>query len=381
MKVLILSVTAGEGHNSTAAAIRDSLVARGAECEILDTCLRINRALYSIISRGYLVTTKNFKRLYASVYTHLEKRRSNSFTASATRTSYGMIFRRVYKYIQEYRPDVIVYTHVFAGTLLDVIKQKKQLCTPSVGILTDFVMHPFWEESLRTDRVVIPNELLIPAAERKGLRRDQIAPIGIPIRPGFADSVPKEEARARLGLAPDKHTLLLMGGSMGYGSIAKTLVEIDALEEDLQIVVVCGNNKKAKAEIDGMSFRKRVLSLGYTKEIPLLMDAADCIVSKPGGLTTSEALAKRLPMIIVNPIPGQEDRNAEFLLNCGAAMRVGLGTRLSDAVYQLFHHPGRLELMQRSIDMIRKPNSTRDLTDMILSLGSRADAALPAATR
>jgi processive 1,2-diacylglycerol beta-glucosyltransferase len=279
-----------------------------------------------------------------------------------------MIKKKIVSYIEEYNPDVIVYTHVFAGIFLDVIAEKMPLRARTVGIVTDFVMHPFWEEALRTDRVVIPNELLIPAARRKGLLPEQIVPSGIPIRRQFSGTREKAAARRELGLDETKPTLLLMGGSMGYGSLCDNLRALDGLETDMQLICVCGNNKKAKEEIDAQSFTHRVLNFGYTDKIDLLMDAADCIVTKPGGLTTSEALAKRLPMIIANPIPGHEDRNAEFLLNSGAAAMATKTARLTDVVYQLFYHPERLEQMRANIDLIRKPNAAADLITLIESL-------------
>ncbi len=377
MKVLVLTVTAGEGHNATAAAIQKSFEERGVECRVLDTCLHINPGLYLLIAKGYLLCATNLKKAYAYVYGKLEHREfkdKNSYTPSPTRTSYRIVKKKIEKYITEYAPDAIVYTHVFAGALLDVIAEKKPLGARTVGILTDFAPHPFWEETLRTDRVVIANDLISPSLERKGLLREQLLPIGIPIRPQFAESVPREEARRELGLDPNLPTLLLMGGSMGYGSLAKTLAEVDKLDTPLQVICVCGRNEKAKAEIDKMTFQKKVLAFGYTDKISLLMDASDCIVSKPGGLTTSEALAKRLPMIICNPIPGQEDRNAEFLLNAGVAVTLSKTASLSDVVYQLFHNPERIELMKKNIDLIRRPHATRDLVDAVFSLVEEKEA-------
>ena len=381
MKVLILTITAGEGHNATAAAIRDALSARGADCDVLDAYLKTSRALYNIIAKGYLLTTSDFRKLYANTYARLERRKSNSFKPSLTRTSYAMIARRIYQYILKAQPDVIVYTHVFAGMLLDVIRQRKGLPARTVGVLTDFAMHPFWEEVLRTDRVVIPSDLILPAARRKGLTTEQIVPIGIPIRPQFDTSLPPEEARRQLGLDPACPTVLLMGGSMGYGNLSGIITEMDEMEEHFQIIAVCGNNKKAKEEIDALSLRKTVLTLGYTENISLLMDASDCIVSKPGGLTTSEALVKRLPMIICNPIPGQEDRNAEFLLNNGAAMKVSPTVGLTDILHQFFHSPERARLMRASIDLIRKPNATSDLSDLIFSPGAQPPHTFPETNR
>ena len=377
MKVLILSVTAGEGHNATAAAIQKNFEERGVECRVLDTCMQINYGLYLLIARGYLLCAANLKKAYAYCYGKLEHREfknKNSYVSSPTRKSYSIVKKKLAQYIEDYDPDAIVYTHVFAGAILDVIAEKKPLRARTVGILTDFAPHPFWEETLRSDRVVIANDLIIPNLERKGLKKEQLLPIGIPIRPQFAESMPKAEARRELGLDPDLPTLLLMGGSMGYGTLAETIKDIDALDTPLQVICVCGRNEKAKAEIDAMRFKKKVLAFGFTDRISLLMDASDCIVSKPGGLTTSEALAKRLPMIICNPIPGQEDRNAEFLLNSGVALKVSKHASLSDVVYQLFHDPARVELMKQNIDLIRRPNATRDLVDTVFSLVEEKEA-------
>ena len=371
MKVLILTVTAGEGHNSTAAAIETMLQDRGIDCHVLDTCLKINRGLYDVISKGYLLSTAEFKKTYSFLYSRLENRKRNSYTPSFTRTAYNMVKKNVQQHIALYAPDVIVYTHVFAGVLLDVMRERGKIdpAIRTVGIVTDFVMHPFWEDVLRTDRVVIPNEMLVPAARRKGFADGQILPSGIPIRPQFATAKPRAEARLELGLDPDKPTILLMSGSMGYGSLVKTMKEIDALPTDLQIISVCGRNQQAKEEIDGLTLSKTVRNFGYTEQVSLLMDAADCIVTKPGGLTTSEALAKNLPLIISNPIPGQEERNTEFLVNNGVAMVVSKTYRLSDAIYQLFYDPARLDSMRHNITLLRKPESTRTLCDLVEQLG------------
>lgn len=361
MKVLILSVTAGEGHNSTAKALKKQFEAMGHECMVLDTYLNINKGLYDIVSKGYLLTVDKFKKLYSKVYTKLEERTKNSYEDSIPRAANRIIAGKTYRTIEEYSPDLLIYTHPFCGILVDVIKQKKGMDVTAIGIVTDYVMHPFWEEALRTNYIVIPNELLIPAAERKGFKREQILAYGIPIDPKFSRISPKAELRAKLGLDVNKNTVLIMGGSMGYGSLSDTIKKIDDLDLDLQIICVCGNNSEQREKIDALTFKKKVLNYGYVTNVDELMDAADCIVSKPGGLTTSETLAKRLPMIICDPIPGHEQRNAEFLQNNGVAMALGGAYSVVDAVHQLFSVEGRIDDMRRSIDIIRKPNSTSDI--------------------
>ena len=361
MRVLVLSVTAGEGHNSTAKALKKQFDAMGHECMVLDTYLNINKGLYDVVSKGYLLTVDKFKKLYSKVYTKLEGRTKNSYENSLPRIANRVIAGKTYKTIENYAPDLLIYTHPFCGILVDVIKQKKGMDVTAIGVVTDYVMHPFWEEALRTNYIVIPNELLIPAAERKGFKREQILAYGIPIDPKFAHVSPKAELRAKLGLDVDKNTVLIMGGSMGYGSLSDTIKKIDDLDLELQIICVCGNNTEQREKIDALTFKKKVLNYGYVTNVDELMDAADCIVSKPGGLTTSETLAKRLPMIICDPIPGHEQRNAEFLQNNGVAMALGGAYSVVDAVHQLFSVEGRIDDMRRSIDLIRKPNSTVDI--------------------
>ncbi len=369
MKVLVMTVTAGEGHNTTAKSIAASLEKLGAETMVVDTCRAINPLFYHFIAKGYLLAVSPaLAPVYAFGYGSLENRRKNAYRHSMTRFLYSRMRKKIRKIIESFQPDVIVYTHVFAGIALDVIRQKDGLLPKTVGIVTDFAMHPYWEEALRSDYVVVANDLVIPAAERKGFRKEQILPIGIPIRESFADATPKATARRELSLDPDKPTLLLMGGSMGHGHLVKRLLALDRLPVDLQIIVICGNNKKAKRKIDQLKTEKPLLVFGFTDKVSLCMDAADCIVSKPGGLTTSESLAKRLPMVICDPIPGQEDRNEAFLVNNGAAVAMMKGYDLSMAILQLFSHESRLSAMHSCIDYIRRPYATRELCELVLRL-------------
>ena len=369
MRVLILSITAGEGHNSTAKAIKDELIARGAECEFLDTYGYINRALRSVISNGYLFMSSKTKRLYAQGYRHCENRKKSGHF-SISRYFHKSLARKLFKYIKKYDPDVVVYTHIFAGILVDILKKRPDFRAKSVGIVTDFVFHPYWEEAANTDKIVIADKLLKLQAKARGYNDEQIVPIGIPIRSKFAQSKEKATAREELGIAKDKLTVLIMGGSMGYGNLAYVVKKLDAIELDFQMLVVCGNNTDAKTSVEKLNLNKKTFVYGFVNNVDVMMDASDCIVSKPGGLTTSEALAKRLPMIIVNPIPGQEDRNKDFLLNSGVAMAITETCDLEEIIFQLFSNPEHIELMRKKIDIIKHPNSTDDLCKLIMSLGN-----------
>ena len=375
MKIVIMSVTAGEGHNSTARAMRDYFTAHGAQAEILDTYGYASPTVMKSINQTYLWVSAHAKNAYKLGYRLAEKRRTMKeleFTPAQI-IQLPLVFE-INEYLNTSKPDAIVFTHPFAGLILDVLKREEKITMPTVGVLTDFTFHPYWEDCTHNDYVVIPSPALRFQAYRKGFTDAQLLPFGIPIHPKFSQSMPKAEARASLSLDPALPTLLLMGGSMGYGNMADSLAALDALETgtDFQIICVCGNNEKAKAQIDKMETRRRVLNLGFVDYVDRLMDAADCIVTKPGGLTTSEALAKRLPMIIVNPIPGQEARNAEFLLNSGAAVSVNKMCTMEELVCRLFESERRMQSMRLSIDELRRPDSTRDVCAFVMKKAGEA---------
>jgi processive 1,2-diacylglycerol beta-glucosyltransferase len=247
--------------------------------------------------------------------------------------------------------------------IVDIAKVRYGLSAKFITVETDFVMHPCAEETLHADRLVVACEGLASAAQAKGFAPEQILPIGIPIRSKFASSLPKAEARRALGLAVNAPTLLVMGGSMGHGNMLESLQEIDGLPFPLQIVVICGNNHQQKEKIDNQTWQKNVFCLGFVHNVDVYMDAADLILSKPGGLTTSEALAKRLPMLMRNPIDGQEKRNVEFLLETGAARFVDEKESVAKQVNAFFSDPALAEEMLSAVEKIRKPYSTEHLCD------------------
>ena len=252
MKVLILSITAGEGHNSTAAAIKDCFAAHGDTAEVFDAYRYVSKALYEIVKQGYLLVSKDFKALFAKSYAMAENRRAGGQNGNSFyRVANMQLTKKLSKYIKQYAPDAIIYTHPFLGVVTDLMKTRNDIQIPMIGVVTDYTVHPLWEEARSTDKIVIANDLLRSQLLRKGIREDQIAPIGIPIRQAFSVKIPKERARALLGL-DNKFTLLLMGGSMGYGDIAGVVEELDAIPQDFQIISVCGNNTAAKEAIDAL---------------------------------------------------------------------------------------------------------------------------------
>lgn len=363
MKALILTITAGQGHNQTAKAISDYLTQNGAESTYMDTFEYIAPVLKETVSNGYLLSTKAAPKLYGGIYRLAEKRDVDR-KLPLNKITDEILSRKLVKYInEEYRPDVIVCTHIFSAILITQIRDRLIDNPKTVGIVTDFTVHPYWEESVM-DYYITASELLNHQMMKKGIPENKIVPLGIPINPKFAKKMPKANAREILGLE-DKITVLVMSGSMGYGNVTDVIKELDKAKDDFQIVSICGNNKKLKHKIDNLKMNKKLYNHGFTDKVDVFMDAADFIITKPGGLTSSEAFAKRLPMIMVNPIPGQEDRNVEFFLNNGAAIKATSTYPIDEAIYELKSNSKRIEALEKMIDVIRKPNSTKDLADFL----------------
>lgn len=369
MKVLILSITAGQGHNSTGKALMGCFEDMGIECRFLDTYEYISPLLAKTFSDAYNLSTTIGSKPYARFYRLIEHRKKNADDTSAASIINSILASKLAKYINIYQPNVIIGTHPLSAAIMNILRQKNKTSAKLIGIVTDFTMHPFWEESIYCDYIVTANDLLNLQAFKKGFKQEQILPLGIPIDLKFSQSNEnKREVRKSLGLDADKFTILLMSGSMGYGNITESVESLDESEIDFQTISVCGNNKEDKKKIDLLDKKKTFLNFGYVDNINQLMDASDCIITKPGGLTTSEALAKKLPLIIINPIPGQEERNTEFLLNSGVAMRASKTCPLEEVIYQFFYYKERMDNMQQCISFLRRPNSTKDLCEFVSKL-------------
>ena len=365
MKVLILTVSTGEGHNSTATAIHSELKNRGAECCTLDVCYYVNRFLGHGISYGYLLSIDSLSGGYSTVYKLLERRKASKGNFSPTKIAFGIFANRLLRFITNYDPDVIICTHIFAGISIEILKEKQLIDAKTYGIVTDYTVHPYWEELKCFDHIVLPSARLEWQCLRKGLKSEQILPLGIPIRDGFEKKTDKKTAKKILGMMPNKPLVMVMGGSMGYGNLSKIVSQIDKVRNCFQIIVVCGTNEEAYKKLINRKFMHNTKILGYTKDIPLIMDAADCIVTKPGGITVSEALAKELPLLLTTPIPGHEERNRDFLVNCGAAMSVSAKTSLDELVWHFFSDKECQHIMKSAAASMGKLNASQDLADHI----------------
>ena len=368
MKILVLSIPTGGGHTSTGAAIEKYLKRQGHEARLMDVYQYVSRFLGGSVQKGYLASTKYAPNVYGKFYRMAEIGDSHD-ELFMLKAAHKIIKRKFAKYVKAYNPDVIVTTHVIAAHLTEALDEEMLEGITTIGIITDYTIHPFWQKT-NLDYYVTASELLNCQAEKKNIPLEKIKPFGIPIDEKFAEKMSKSDARYTLGLE-DKPTVLVMSGSMGFGKVLKRIKELDALNMDFQMIVVCGNNKTLKNRVDALESNKKILCFGYANNVDVLMDAADCVITKPGGLTVSEGLAKGVPLILINPIPGQEDRNVEFLLNNGMAQLVTSTYKVDEAIYQLFNNEWKAENLHEGIKYIGKPYATRDLCEFISGLEKR----------
>lgn len=368
MKALILSISTGQGHHATGQAVQNAFRDRGVDCEILDAYEYIEPILSHLVSKGYLLSAAYAKKISSKLYDIVVKKNKPLKKYSVPKITNTVWAKDLKEYIKKSNPDVIICTHVLAAILIHIMKEKNWLdaAAVTVGIVTDFTLHPLWEEASLLDYYVTPTDLLEFQMQKKGLDPEKMLPIGIPIKPKFSERIDRMEARARLGLELHKHTILLMSGSMGYGRIDESIERLDRLNFDFQVIVICGNNQKMYKKVKALKTRKRFHIYGYVDNVDVMMDAADCIITKPGGITTSEAMAKGLPMIMVNPIPGHEMRNAEFMLNNGLALYATKSFPLDEAVFSLLQHPERIAFLRSTIEIYARQNSAHNLCNFLI---------------
>lgn len=316
MRVLILSCATGEGHNSAAKAIWEYFKMHKIECEVVDTLALISPAVSQTASDVYVFSTRTrlFKLLY-NAGTIVSGYKSKSPVYFANKLYCGKLL----EYIKNNEYDTIICTHLFPAEALTALIRSKKLPARTVFVMTDYTCIPFMEET-QLDYYIVPHEHLIEECVKKGLVRDKLLPYGIPVKQIFYSSQSKGYARMECKrifaerLNESEKWLLIMSGSMGFGNLNDLVKQIIVeCGMNVEIFLVCGNNTRLhKTLTKEFSLHENITILGFTDRISTLMDACDVLFTKPGGLSSTEAAAKKIPIIHTAPIPGCETKNAEF---------------------------------------------------------------------
>ena len=361
-----MSAGAGTGHIKAAEALELSFAVDGRVAEVIN-----NDALQ--------YTNKLFRDFYSRFYTSLVRSAPNFLgwwykTTDEpwhTDTMRHMIDRLntkpLVRFIREFDPHITVCTHYMPAGIISHLIAKKQLQARLSIVVTDFDFHAMWL-SRSFHRYFVAIDETRAHLEMLGIPTERITVSGIPIDPVFQHPINREEERLRLGLNPVKPVLLLSAGAYGVGPTEYMVERMLNLNSDAQTVVICGRNEELKQRIlqlvDSRSSRFKVL--GYTDEMHKLMKMADIFIGKPGGMTTSEAIACGLPMCVVSPIPGQEERNSDHLLEEGIAVKCNDLTTLPHKLERLLEDPDRLTRMKASASRFAKPTASETIVDTLL---------------
>jgi processive 1,2-diacylglycerol beta-glucosyltransferase len=298
----------------------------------------------------------------------------NQSFADATRDIMNFInrlyFAKMERILKEYNPHAIICTQAAPCYVAASYKMQKGNGLPLVAVITDYLVHPYWLLHECVDLYIVPTEEARETLVERGIPVGKIKEIGIPIDPKFKSSWDKLNRRSELGLSREVTTLLITGGSQGLIPVRKILRLVSQVNAPVQAIIVAGRNRKLWLRVKKVetkfAFTTKVLS--YTESMDSLMDASDLIITKPGGLTCAEALAKGLPLIIVKPIPGQEERNGRYLIDQGAALGVNHLKDLPEVMEQLLLSPLKIEEMSRKAKSLARPKAAEEAATAIMEL-------------
>jgi len=375
-KVLLLSASAGAGHVRAAEAIEKALKEKGEdkdgveEVRHLDVLQFTNKVFRHLYSKAYIDLVNKMPEVPGWIYDKLDTPWKNERRRLALDK---LNTRPLVKLLREYRPDMIVCTHFLPAEIVSWLKAKERLASRQAIIVTDFDVHAMWLCHHYEQYFVAIDEA---RAYLEALRMppDKITVSGIPIDPVFTLQKDRREMRSKHGLALDRTTILLSSGGFGVGSVDALIASLLRLQHSAQIVAICGRNQELKERLTKLAAsinRQATVILkpfGYTQEMDELMAASDLVLGKPGGLTTSEALSKGLAFVIVNPIPGQEERNSDHLLEGAVAIRCNNLPILAYKLDRLLSDPERFATMQKNAYRMARPNAARDIVKKLIEL-------------
>ena len=390
-KVLIMSASTGGGHNRAARAIKEELESRtignmSIECEIVDSLKLVNNTMDKVISKGYEKSALYTPKAYGSVYRFSETTiaSKNEFKTNPLTSLMARKFKHL---LNESTPDLIIGTHPFPMIALSTLKKNNNIHSlsrsesfykstkvdipPMISVLTDYTTHSTWIQN-EIDYYIVGHEYVKELLVYEGVDSEKVKAFGIPVEKSFLSHRDRETVLTEFGLSPEKLTVLLMGGSFGAGNIKETLEDLISIDRDFQILVITGRNEHLKDKLskmlDSTIHNKNICLLGYTNKMNDILASIDVLISKPGGLTTTEALLNDVPMIVPYFIPGQEEENLDFLTNCGAALRTTKKYSLPVLLKVLIDDPSRLDNLRKNIKSIRKFDSAVNISNLVVDI-------------
>ncbi|MGP7816476.1 MGDG synthase family glycosyltransferase [Niallia sp. 01092] len=371
-KILILSATFGDGHKQVARAISEAVdyTLPDAEPIILDMKDWVHPYLYPVSNYVYKSSIKKFPQVYSYLY---RKTRVKTVFSTKLNSLFSIGMQSMLEIIQRVKPMVVVSTYPFAAGIISKLKEQGLIDIPAVTIITDYTDHSSWIHPF-TDQYLVGSSQVKDRLISVGVEEFKIKHTGIPIRQRFIEKQSREFLFKKYRMNANKFTILVMGGGDGFiGKGLSTFQALESISSNLQLIIVCGRNKKLKEQLEHelKNSKHDILLMGFSENIHELMAISDVMITKPGGVTTAEALAMELPLLIYNPLPGQEEDNASFLIQSGLALLAKTKNDLIFNIQSVVHDSKPLMLMKQRTKQHQKKTSSLDALDVIVRMSNR----------
>jgi processive 1,2-diacylglycerol beta-glucosyltransferase len=373
MNILIFYASYGGGHLNAAKSINEYISSNyiNNHIELIDCMKYVNKTVEKVTTTAYKEAAKKAPWVWGKIYSDSQK----GPLAHLSTKSNKIMAIKLLKLLREKKPDLIISTHPFSSQMCSYLKRKGKITAKIATIMTDFAPHDQWlVGSDFTDYYFVANDKMKDYLIQKNIEHTKIFVTGIPLSNRFLQKYDRKKILDDYNLEDGKQNILFFGGGeFGLGK-SRTFEIFDSLikaSNDIQIIAIAGKNEKMKSKFDEIVIKNnantRVKVLSFTNQVPELMSISDLVVTKPGGMTTTESLASGLPMIIINPIPGQEEENAEFLENKGVGIWIKKGDNISKTLHNLISDPDKLNQMKNNTQLIGHPNSTKDICSILLN--------------
>lgn len=371
MKILVFYASYGGGHLNAAKSIENYITInhKNIDIELIDCMKYVNKTIEKVTTAAYREMAKKAPWAWGRIYSDSQR----GPLAHLSSRSNKIMAIKLLKLLREKQPDLIISTHPFGSQMCSYLKRKGKITAKIATIMTDFSPHDQWLVGHDfTDYFFVAHDKMKHYLINKNISKNKIYATGIPISNRFLKSYNKKEIFNHYQLSEKKQTVLFFGGGefgLGKTRTAQIFENFVTTNANIQIVAIAGKNPKMKANFEEIVTKNQkedcVRILEFTNEIPELMSISDLVVTKPGGLTTSESLASHLPMVVINPIPGQEEENAEFLESKGIAIWIKKSDNPSQIIENLLSNPEKLEIMKKNTSILAKPNSTGDICKVL----------------
>lgn len=367
-RIILMYISEVSGHHSATLAMEKALKILQPNAEIMN----INAFNYTnpisekIVNRLYLAVIKRTPQIWDYLYDNpsvVEK------LENIKETIHKFNSPKLKNLFDKFRPDAVVCTQAFPCGMVADFKKTYKSDIPLVAVLTDYIPHAYWIYDT-VDYYITPSEEVSERLIKKGVPEDKIMSLGIPFDPKFNENISKSVVMHKLNLNQGLPTLLIMGGGQGLGPIKTIVKSLEKVEKKFQEIIVTGTNKQLYKSLKRKikKYKKKILVFGYVDNISELMGISSIIITKPGGVTISEALAKKIPMIIVKPIPGQEENNTTYLTEKEAAVKVDKTKDINLVIEDLLTDPHKLNNLSECAGRISKSNASIDIARFLLNL-------------